>query len=338
MKLSVIVPTYNRGHLVARAVKSVLAQLMADDELIVVDDASTDDTEQVIRSIVDSRIRYIRQTRNAGAGVARNIGTAAASGDLIAYLDSDDEWLPGKAVLQRRFMEARPDVLFCFTDLARDVDGQRHALSHGNLWHTDPRSWDEIMGPPVRYSTVADLPPGTADFNVHVGNLYRGEMHTNYFSTICVMIRREDAADAIHFCENVSTFEDWECFGRLAGRGDGAFLDYLGALQHKHPGPRVTDADWVSRAESRLAVLRRVWGSDPKFLASHGDEYKDLVHQQQIKKIRGLIVLGRMAEARSEMRQLDRVPVVYRAAARVPGEVMSKLVALRHTLRGNTQI
>lgn len=338
MKLSVIVPTYNRAHLVARAANSVLSQLMINDELIIVDDGSTDDTEQVVRSMSDSRIRYIRHDRNAGAGAARNAGTEAASGDLIGYLDSDDEWLPGKALLQRRFLEARPDILFCFTDLGRDFDGKRHALSHGNLWHTDPRSWDEILSPPIRYSTVADLPPGIADFNVYVGDLYRGEMHTNYFSTICVMIRRSDAADAIHFCENVATFEDWECLGRLTGRGQGAFLDYLGALQHKHPGPRVTDADWVARAESRLAVLRSVWGSDPTFLASHGEEYEDLIYQQQISKIRGLIVLGRMREARSEMRQLDRVPVIYRAASRIPEEVMSKLVALRHVLQGNRQV
>jgi len=157
-------------------------------------------------------------------------------------------------------------------------------------------------------------------------------MHTNYFSTICVMIRRADAADAIHFCENIPTFEDWECLGRLAGRGQGAFLDYIGALQNKHPGPRVTDADWVARAKSRLTVLRRVWGSDPAFLARHGEEYRNLIYQQQIAKIRGLIVLGRPADARREMRQLDRVPVIYRAASRIPAKLMSKLVALRHAL------
>jgi glycosyltransferase involved in cell wall biosynthesis len=308
---------------------------MPDDEVIIVDDGSTDDSAQIIHALNDARIRYIRHASNRGAGAARNTGTRAACGDLIAYLDSDDEWLPGKALLQRRFLEARPDVLFCFTDLGRDFDGKRHALSHGNLWHTDPRRWDEILSPPISYSTVAELPPDVDDFNVYIGDLYRGEMHTNYLSTICVMIRRFDAADAIHFCENVATFEDWECLGRLTGRGQGAFLDFLGALQHKHPGPRVTDADWVARAESRLAVLRSVWGSDPKFLARHGREYQDLIAEQQISKIRGLIVLGRMREARAEMRQLNRVPVLYRAASRIPGEVMSKLVALRHVFQRN---
>jgi hypothetical protein len=83
-------------------------------------------------------------------------------------------------------MAARRDILFCFTDLARDFDGRRHALSRHH-WHTDPRRWNEIMGPPVQYSSVAELPLGIDDFGVYIGNIYRGEMHTNYLSTICLM-------------------------------------------------------------------------------------------------------------------------------------------------------
>ena len=94
--VSVIIPTYNRAHLVGRAIRSVLDQTRQDFELIVVDDGSTDKTGRVVRSFTDDRIRYLRHERNRGGAAARNTGIKAARGTYIAFLDSDDEWLPEK--------------------------------------------------------------------------------------------------------------------------------------------------------------------------------------------------------------------------------------------------
>ncbi len=320
-RLSVIIPTFNRAHLIARAIESVRSQIETGDEIIVVDDGSTDNTEAVIAGIGDHRIRYIRQAK-AGAGAARNRGVREAQGELIAFQDSDDEWLPGKAALQREFLAAHPDILFCFTDLARDYGGQRNALLRGGLWHQDLRDWDEILAPPVRFDGC----------DVFIGDLYHGAMYHNYFSIVCTMIRRPEAGDAIHFAEGVATFEECECFGRIAGRGRCAFLDRIGALQHKHPGPRITDADWVARAESRLTVLKNVWGSDPRFLAQHGEEYRALVRKVRLAKVRGLIVLGRPAEARTEIRSLAGVSLLYRAASHIPATLIHPAVALRQAV------
>lgn len=99
--VSVILPTYNRAPTIERACKSVLTQGDAVLELIVVDDGSTDDTERIVRELgkEDERVRYVRQG-NAGACVARNHGISLSRGDLIAFQDSDDEWLPGKLAAQ----------------------------------------------------------------------------------------------------------------------------------------------------------------------------------------------------------------------------------------------
>ncbi|MCW4005058.1 MAG: glycosyltransferase family 2 protein [Candidatus Bathyarchaeota archaeon] len=98
--ISVVIPTYNRAHVLPRAINSVLSQSYPNFELIVVDDCSTDSTKAVIDSFDDERLRYIRHEKNQGAVCARNTGIKAAKGEYIAFQDSDDEWLPEKLRVQ----------------------------------------------------------------------------------------------------------------------------------------------------------------------------------------------------------------------------------------------
>jgi glycosyltransferase involved in cell wall biosynthesis len=94
VRFSIITPTYNRVDLLPRAIKSVLAQTMKDWELIIVDDGSTDHTEQVAKKYLnDSRIQYIKK-KNTGAADSRNVGAAHSNGEFITFLDSDDEAFP----------------------------------------------------------------------------------------------------------------------------------------------------------------------------------------------------------------------------------------------------
>lgn len=322
--LSVVVPTYNRAHLLSRAIGSVLREIAPGDEVLVVDDGSADDTEQVVRGLADGRVRYFRQS-NAGPGAARNRGVAEATGDLLAFLDSDDEWLPGKTLLQRNFMAARPDVLCSFTDIADHLGLPRTLTS----WRTDRNGWREAMGAPVKYSSFVDLPQGFPDFDVYSGDVYRAEMHASYLFCDTVMVRRSGAGDQIRFTEGIPTWEDWECFGRLARLGPLVYLDYLGAIQHSHPGPRVTDANWVRGPQSRLVVLQNVWGADPVFLAKFGEEYRALVRQQRLNKVRQLLREGRTLEAREEVRTLSGVPVLYKVLSRLPGNLVESVAKLR---------
>lgn len=117
--VSVITPSYNSSQLIAETLKSVMSQTVSDWEMIIIDDCSTDNSIEVIQSFVDrdSRIKLIRLSVNSGAAVARNKGIEIAQGRYIAFLDSDDSWLPNKLEKQIAFMQ---DNSYSFTFAAYD--------------------------------------------------------------------------------------------------------------------------------------------------------------------------------------------------------------------------
>lgn len=103
-KFSVVIPTYNSGKYLLRAMQSVFDQSFRDYEIIVVDDASTDDTEQLIAPFLD-KVSYIRKIYNSGSAIARNAGIDVAKGDFIAFLDADDSWHPDKLLVINTILE-----------------------------------------------------------------------------------------------------------------------------------------------------------------------------------------------------------------------------------------
>ena len=135
--ISVVIPAYNAGPFVARAIESALRQTHPAEEIIVVDDGCTDDTADVVRSFGEKVI--LIQQQNAGASVARNTGINAAKGNWIAFLDADDEWVPEKLEQQIKHLQKHPDlawtmsnyyVCFCDSEHSKTVydQGQSEAL------------------------------------------------------------------------------------------------------------------------------------------------------------------------------------------------------------------
>jgi glycosyltransferase involved in cell wall biosynthesis len=114
MEISVIIPTYNRAHLIKHTLDSILVQSYAPSEIIVVDDGSTDDTEAVLASYAP-RVRYLR-VRNSGPCSARNRGVAATRAPWLAFCDSDDLWHPDKLRSQVELCSSARDVQYCFTN------------------------------------------------------------------------------------------------------------------------------------------------------------------------------------------------------------------------------
>ena len=332
LSVSTVIPAFNRAHLIRRALESALAQQAPGDELLVIDDGSTDDTARVVGAYGD-RVRYIR-TENRGAGAARNRGIQEARGDLVAFLDSDDEWMPGKLELARRWLAARPDVLFVFSDFAITNEDGSVARRFLINWHGDTRGWDEILGPAAAYSAAAPLADGWQDFPVHVGSLYEREFAASYVLTSSFVARRREAGDALRFNEDLPAMEDLYCFGRLSRLGPAAFFDTETAWQHGQASGRISQLNRLRRAECQIIVLDRVWGSDPAFLATHGREYQRVV--EDLRLLRAVILMrqGRMQDARAELRFVERPPLRHRVMSRLPAPLVRAFRSGWRAVRG----
>lgn len=114
MKVSIIVPSFNREKLIGRAIKSLMNQTFKNFEILIIDDASNDKTENTVKSIIKKfpkyDIKYIKHKKNKGEAGSRNTGIQKAKGELIAFLDSDDEWLRNKLMTQVNFLKKNTEV------------------------------------------------------------------------------------------------------------------------------------------------------------------------------------------------------------------------------------
>jgi glycosyltransferase involved in cell wall biosynthesis len=115
-KVSVVIPTYNTNTFLSAAIESVLAQTYGVEEIIVIDDGSTDDPAAVLSGIADARLRVVR-TENRGIAKARNLGCELATGDLVGFLDADDIWYPHKVERQLDVFAREPGTLVVGTQM-----------------------------------------------------------------------------------------------------------------------------------------------------------------------------------------------------------------------------
>jgi glycosyltransferase involved in cell wall biosynthesis len=166
--VSVIIPTYNRAPLLGRCINSVLAQTYREFELLIIDDHSTDNTEEIVHSFNDPRIRYIKQTKNGGVSAARNAGISTAKGDFIAFNDDDDEWLPNKLerqiqIFQQSKME-KLGLVFCgmtriSLDGREELSFKKSGWLRNNCFELIPRAISFIPCWLVKKSLIDEVGP-----------------------------------------------------------------------------------------------------------------------------------------------------------------------------------
>lgn len=187
-KASIVLPTYNRAHCIKRAINSVLQQSYIDFELIVVDDGSTDNTEDIVTQIQDKRIRYIKCEINRGANIVRNIGIKAAEGEIVMFQDSDDEWLQGKLEKQMLAFQGLPD----------DV-----GVVYAGVWIIDSEcnSKFHVPSPTVRKKE---------------GDIYRCLLDGNFVACPGAAVRAECFKTAGYYDESLPRLQEWELWIRLS--------------------------------------------------------------------------------------------------------------------------
>lgn len=191
MTSAVVIPTKNRGGLIARAIESALHQTLPVDEVVVVDDGSTDDTLAIVGDLsrADRRVRLIQLERSGGAAKARNIGVAETKADWICFLDSDDAWSLDKHAAQREAISSRPDAVASFT-------GLRYAYSEHSF---DVPAPSEVSALALRGGNV-------------VG------------STSSAMIRRATFDAVGGFDQDLPSCQDWDLWMKLRAQGSFAMV------------------------------------------------------------------------------------------------------------------
>jgi len=175
--ISVIIPSYNRAHIIMKSIESVLNQTYKNIELIVVDDGSTDNTKEVLELIVDDRFKYIKLEKNSGMCAARNVGTNLANGKFIAIHDSDDVWHKDKLEKQYKLMK-KTDCDLSFCRMRRiGIDEKERVVPNKNI---------------------------TID-----GNIYHKLLKGNFIASITIMMKI-GLAKKIKFDPDVRRFTDWD--------------------------------------------------------------------------------------------------------------------------------
>lgn len=240
VRVSVLLPTYNRADILPRAIESVLAQTFRDFELLVVDDGSTDDTEEIVESYDDDRIRYVRLEKNRGSAPARNVGIERSRGEFVAFQDSDDEWKARKLEKQVRRAESNPEAGVVYTGFRR------------------------ISGDVEQY--VPDPAVGR-----RTGDLSQQLLKYNLIDISTSLVRSEYLTRVGGLDERMPLLQDWDLWIRISEHTKFELVDEPLVNVHLQADSMSNDHDALIEAKTRLLEKheRRFRDLDPETLSVH---------------------------------------------------------------------
>lgn len=260
MKISVVIPTHNRAVPVRRALASVFRQTLAPAEVIVVDDGSSDNTEQQVRDEYPSAVVISQAQR--GVSSARNAGVRAASGNWIAFLDSDDEWLPEKLEHQVRALEAEPNYLACHSD---------------EIWIRNG-----VRVNPMKKHTK------------HGGWIYPFCLPLCCVSPSSVLLQRETLISAGIFDESLPACEDYDLWLRLFSKIPVLLVDEKLVVKHGGYGDQLSRKYW-GMDRFRVQALVKMLESE-----SLDEDWKRMTRDTLIQKL-DILIVGLAKHGRREM-------------------------------------
>jgi len=250
-RITVLMPAYNAGEYIATAIDSVLQQSFSDFELLIINDGSTDDTEQVIHTFADDRIRLINQT-NQGVAAALNIGLLNARAELVARFDADDICKPERLQMQYHFMETHPDHILVGAD-AEYINTKGEYVFTGKM-------------PAYTAEEIAQLDCSKCPF-----------IHSS------VMYRKKSILDAGGYNTHAYAFEDHLLWSKIIRQGGTANLPQALLLVRLNPGSVSIDERWRTKRfhEIKYKAIREGYISDEA-----GKELQQILKKQDTVKIK----------------------------------------------------
>lgn len=233
VKVSVIIPNYNNGKYIEQCIDSVLTQDYDNLEIVVVDDGSTDNSLEILKNYQNDIV--LISILHAGASVARNAGILASSGEVIAFLDSDDYWRHDKIRLQIELMFKENLSLVYSGGIETSFEGKELKI-HTPIYSGNCYQYY------VKYPTksIISLPCSSA------------------------MIRKSNIAICGLFDTTFKDFaEDWDFFRRFSKTGRVGFIDQSLVYYRRHDG-NITNANFLVHHRSNLRAVRKMFSDDPK--------------------------------------------------------------------------
>jgi glycosyltransferase involved in cell wall biosynthesis len=225
--VSAVIPAHNAAATLARALSSIGAQTVPPDEIIVVDDASGDATHDIAQTHAAQGLRIVRLNRQSGASAARNAGIEAATGEWIAFLDADDEWLGGKLEKQIAVLRADPGMVFvaCRSNEISAAGRDLGDTFHGEAFTTGENAWKALLA-------------------------------LNFVATPTVVARRDHILAAGGFDPALKIGEDQDLWIRLAARGRVGFVDENLVRVHLRPHSLSSD-DFHDQLRYTIPMIER---------------------------------------------------------------------------------
>jgi len=303
--VSVIIPVHNGAEYIPAALRSVLAQTQPAQEIIVVDDGSRDNLDQALQPFL-SQIIFLRHPQALGVSAARNTAIAAATGEWLAFLDHDDEWLPHKTERQLRAVAGRPEIGLVYSDM-------------------------EVFGETNKPSRLKDLPTPR-------GWVFKELLLHNFITPSTALTRRAAVLEVGGFNNDFYNVQDRDLFLRLAARWQAEYVPETLARYRLHPG------NFSKNRPSALRCLFLLLEKANEFSpADYQEMWPQVRHNlAEISFELGRLNLaeGKLAEAREWFRRSAQYPdhrgraLAYLAAARLPHSLYKILRGGKRALLG----